>query len=73
MKIASKPRKQVVAARRDRDLRFEVVVGAPREMLDLEAAAESVADGVDDFQCLGGDVLADAVSGDDCDAHGMSQ
>ena len=46
---------------------LQVVIGAPRQMLEIEAAAERVADGLQDFHSFRRDVLADPVSGDDRD------
>ena len=69
MKIGVELPQVVVAVRRQRHLRLEVVVRAPRQLLDIEAPAEPLADRRQDLESLGGDVLADAVAGDDCDAH----
>ena len=48
---------------------LQVVIGAPRQMLEIEAAAEDVADRLQDLDGFGGDVLADAVAGDDRNVH----
>ncbi len=58
---------RVVAVRRNRDAGLEIVVSAPRQMLEIEAAAEALADGVENFHRFGGDFFADSIAGDDCD------
>ena len=67
MKIASKPRQRVVAVRRDGDAGLEEVVGAPRQVLELERPPEDLADARQHLHRFGGDVFPDAVAGDDCD------
>ena len=67
MKIASKRAEHVVAVGRDRDAGLEEVVGAPRQVLELERPAEHFADTRQHFHRFGGDFLADAVARDDCD------
>ena len=61
--------KVVVAVRRHRHLRVEVVVRAPRQVLEIERPAESLADRGQDLERFGRDVLADAVAWDECNAH----
>ena len=63
----------VVPVRRHRHLRFEVVVRAPGQVLELERPAESLADRGQDLERFGGDVLADAVAWDECYSHGSFQ
>ena len=64
------PAQEIVAARRHRHAGLQVVVGAPRQVLEVEPPSEPLADRRQHFDGLGGDVLADAVAGDECDAHG---
>ena len=45
----------------------KIVVRAPGQLLEVERAAEPLADGLEHLDRFGGDVLADAVAGDDCD------
>ena len=63
---------QVVAVRRNRDASLEIVVRAPRQLLELEGTAESLADGFDDFDGFGGDVFANAVAGNDGNAQRLT-
>src|SRR5439155_23289652 len=49
--------------------RLKKVVGAPREMFELELLPEDLADPSENLDGLGGDVLADAVTGDDRESH----
>ena len=44
---------------------LQVVIGAPRQMLEIEAAAERLADRLQDLDRFRRDVLADPVAGDD--------
>ena len=60
---------QVVAAGRDRDLRFEVVVGTPRQMLELEAPTESLRDRRQYLERFRRYVLADPVARDNRQLH----
>ena len=59
-----------VPVRGHRDAGREIVVGPPRELLDLERAPEHVADTPDRADGFGYDLFADAVAGDYCEAHG---
>ncbi len=61
---------QVVAVRRHRDAGLEVVVGAPRQVLEVERRPETSTDGLEHLHRFGGDLLADAVARDDGDPHG---
>ena len=47
----------------------EEVVGAPRQVLELERPAEPLADGLEHLDGFGSDVLADPVTGNDCYSH----
>ena len=71
MKMASNCPQVVVAVGRQGDAGLEVVVGAPRQVLDIKPPSEPLADRSQDLEGLGGDVLADAVARDECDAHGI--
>jgi len=48
---------------------LEVVIGAPRQVLEIETAAERDAGGLQDFDSFRRDVLANPVSCYDCDPH----
>ena len=50
---------RVVAVRGNRLAGREVVIGAPRQVMEIDAA-----DRLEDLHGLGGDLLADAVAGD---------
>ena len=63
---------RVVAARRNGDPGLEVVVGAPRQVLEIEPPAEAIGHDLEDLDDFGGDFLADTVAGDDGDVHGVS-
>ena len=60
---------QRVAVFRNRDARREEVVGAPRQRLDLDAAAGGLRDGGDDGHCRGRHLGTDSISRDDGDLH----
>src|SRR5690606_36563360 len=51
------------------DARFQVVVGAPGQLLERETPSEDLVDGLEHLDGFGGDVFPDAVAGDDCDVH----
>src|SRR5262249_43376386 len=58
-----------VPVRGHRDTGLQVVVRAVREHLEVEPAAETVADGLDPLDGFGGYIDPDAVAGYDGDAH----
>ena len=60
---------QLVAIGGHRFAGLQIVIGAPREMLEIETASEHVADGLQDLDSFRCDVLPDPVSRDDCNAH----
>jgi hypothetical protein len=62
-----------VAVRRNGDAGLQVVVGAPRQHLELERPPEDVAGGAKNLDRFGGDVDADAVSGNNRYAHGKAR
>ena len=73
MKIASNCAERVVAVGRERHPGLRGSVRAPRQRLELERAGRRrLATPRQHLDRLGGDVFADAVAGDDCDAHGSS-
>ena len=59
-----------VAVGRQADPGLEVMTGAVGQQLEVEAAAEGLACRAHRLHRFGGDVNADAVSGNHCDAHG---
>ena len=59
----------LVAVGRQRLAGLQIVIGAPRQVLEIEAAAEDLADGLQHLDGFRGDVLADAVAGDDRNSH----
>ena len=70
MKMASKlvPQHRV-AVRRHRDAGLQVVVGAPRQRLEIELPPEHLADRAHRLDRFRGRLDADAVAGNDCYAH----
>ena len=69
MKIAEKlSRRSSIAPARDRDSGLEVVVGAPRKVDQLERQGMALRGGLHHLDRFGGDVAADAISGQDSDA-----
>ena len=60
---------QIVSVGRNRDAGLQVVIGAPRQVFEIEAAAEPLADRAEHLDGLGGDLLPDAVTRNDCEAH----
>ena len=51
---------------------LQVVIGAPRQVLEIETAAERVSDGLQDFDSFRRDVLPDAVSRNDRYTHSIA-
>ena len=64
---------QVVPVRRDRDTGFEEVIRAPRQLLEVERPPEPLADRAQHFHRFGGDLFADAVTGDKGDVSRFFQ
>ena len=63
---------QVVAVRRHRLLRFQVVVRTPRQVLELELLAERVPYRLQHFDRFGRNFFTDAVPGDDRYTHSVT-
>jgi hypothetical protein len=59
----------LVAVGRQGLTRLQVVIGAPRQLHQVEPAAEHVAGGLQNLERFGGDVFADSVAGDDRNRH----
>ena len=59
----------LVSVRGKRLAGLQKVIGAPRQMLKVDPPAKDRADRLQHLDGFGGDVLADAVAGDDRNLH----
>ena len=59
----------LVAVGRQRLAGLQVVIGAPRQVLEIEPASEHLAGRLQHLDRFGGDVLADSVAGNDRNTH----